>query len=296
MLEECVAVPSIALLPHSGKRAALDMADSLISHLEGRGIEVWLEREAAETLGRAELTADDEAFAASDAAIVLGGDGAFLRAARTVAPLGVPLLGVNLGHLGFLTAVEPNGLYAALDRVLSGDYSIEERLMLKATITRSGERVASFFGLNDAVVTRGVFPRVIELETYVDDVLIGTFLADGIIVSTPTGSTAYSLSAGGPIVNPGIEALVITPICPHTVGARALITRPDERVTIRMAHERTDAMLTVDGQVGDVLRPGDEVEVTRAGKPARLVNLIGRSFYDLLHSRLLQGSPRAEGR
>ncbi len=278
---------AIALLPHSGKPAAMDLAAGLISHLEQRAIEVWVEQDAAEKLGRKDLVAGDQEFAACLAAIVLGGDGAFLKAARTVAPLGVPLLGVNLGHLGFLTAVEPAGLFGALERLLEGDYTIEERLMLKASIIRSGERIASFFGLNDAVVTRGVFPRVIQLDTFIDDAFVGTFLADGMIVSTPTGSTAYSLSAGGPILHPRLEALVVTPICPHTVGARTLVTRPDERVKIRMTNERTDAMLTVDGQIAEALRSGDEVEVTRAGKPARLVNLNGRSFYDLLHSRLL---------
>ena len=287
-------MPSIALLPHTGKQAALELASAVIRYLEGRGVRALLERAAAERLGRAELAAGEDEFAGCGAAIVLGGDGAFLKAARTVAPLGVPLLGVNLGRLGFLAAVEPGGVFAALDRVLAGDYTIENRLMLKATITRSGEKVASFFGLNDAVVARGAFPRVIELETYVGDAHVGTFLADGMIVSTPTGSTAYSLSAGGPIVSPGVEALVVTPICPHTVGVRSLVTRPDDIIAIKI--ERTDALLTVDGQVGEALRPGDRVEVGRAGKPARLVNLNGRSFYDLLHSRLPQGSPRPEGR
>lgn len=277
----------VALMPHSGKEAALALAEQLIARLEKDGVRIWLEPEAAALLGREDLAGSDEELALARVALVLGGDGAFLKAARLAAPHGVPILGVNLGHLGFLTAVEPSGLDEALARVFRGDYSIEERLMLKAEVWREGQLVASSFGLNDAAVTRGTFARVIEFETWIDGSLIGTFLADGMIVATPTGSTAYSLSAGGPIVHPGVRALIVTPICPHTIGARTIVTMPDQQVTIRIL-SRDDAMLTVDGQVGESLKAMDRVVVGRASKPARLVSLGDRSFYGLIHNRLRQ--------
>lgn len=274
-------------MPHSGKEAALALAMELIARLESDSVRVWLEKEAALRLGREDLAGSDRELAEARVALVLGGDGALLKAARLAAPHGVPILGVNLGHLGFLAAVEPSGLDEALARVFRGEYSIEERLMLKAEVWREGRLVASSFGLNDAAVTRGVFARVIEIETWIDGSLIGTFLADGMIVATPTGSTAYSLSAGGPIVHPGVEALIVTPICPHTIGARTIVTMPDQEVTIRIL-SRDDAMLTVDGQVGENLKALDRVVVGRAGKPARLVSFGDRGFYGLIHNRLRQ--------
>lgn len=277
----------VALMPHPGKEDALALADDLIKRLENDGVRIWLEAEAAALLGREDLVGPDEELAAARIALVLGGDGAFLKAARRAAPYGLPILGVNLGHLGFLTAVEPSGLEEALERVYRGDYAIEERLMLKAEVWREEKLVASSFGLNDAAVTRGMFARVIEFETWIDGSLVGTFLADGVVVATPTGSTAYSLSAGGPIVHPGVEALIVTPICPHTMGARTVVTMPDQQVTIRIL-SRDDAMLTVDGQVGESLKALDRVVVERASKPARLVNFGDRSFYGLIHHRLRQ--------
>lgn len=287
------SLQAIALLPHTGKAEAVALAKRLIPQLEARGARVWLDREVAALLEREDLATGPEALTACELAIVLGGDGALLKAARRVAPHGIPILGVNLGHLGFLAEVEPGDLDSALDRLFAGDYQIEERMMLRARVLRHGAWVASFYGLNDAVVTRGVFARVIELEILIDERLVGTFLADGVVVSTPTGSTAYSLSAGGPIVNPKVQALIVTPICPHTVGARTLVTAPSEGVRIRLSGKAQDAMLTVDGQEGQSLQPHDEVYVERAGKPARLVKVKGRSFYTLLHERFLRESPRS---
>jgi len=275
-------------MPHLGKDDALELAKDLIGWLEERSVPLWLEPEAASLLGRPDLAGDDDELKRAGVALVLGGDGALLKAARRAAPHGVPILGVNLGHLGFLTEVEPAGVKDALLRVFRGEYSIEERLMLKAEVIRDGEKAAAFFGLNDAAVTRGVFARVIEFETLIDDAVVGTFLADGVIVATPTGSTAYSLSAGGPIVHPGVEALIVTPICPHTIGARTILTMPEQRVTVRIL-SRDDAMLTVDGQEGVSLKARDQVVVYRASKPARLISFDHRNFYRLIHNRLLLG-------
>lgn len=278
----------VALMPHPGKEAALRLARELVLRLDRQGVELWLEADAARALGREDLVRSEQELERADVALVLGGDGALLKAARVAAPYGVPILGVNLGHLGFLTAVEPTGLEEALARVFRGEYTIEERMMLRAQVERSGRVVRSFYGLNDAAVTRGTFARVIKYESRIDGSLIGTFLADGVIVATPTGSTAYSLSAGGPIVHPGVEALIVTPICPHTIGARTVVAMPGQRVTIRVL-SRDDAMLTVDGQVGERLKAQDHVVVERAGKPARLVSFGERDFYSLIHNRLGSG-------
>ena len=275
-------------MPHPQKKAALRLARDLIARLTETGVDVWLEADAAAALGRPDLVRPVDLLAEAQVVLVLGGDGAFLKAARTAAPYGVPLLGVNLGRLGFLTAVEPAGVDEALARVFRGEYIIEERLMLKAWVERDGQVIQTFCGLNDAAVTRGTFARVIQFESRIDGSLIGTFLADGVIVATPTGSTAYSLSAGGPIVHPGVEALIVTPICPHTIGARTVVAMPDQRVTIRIL-SREDAMLTVDGQVGEPLRALDQVVVERASKPARLVSFGERGFYSLIRDRLRSG-------
>lgn len=279
----------VALMPHTGKEEALALAKRLISRMNGAGIEVWLEPEAAKTMGEMGLNDDMADLPKADLAVVLGGDGALLKAARMAAPHGLPILGVNLGHLGFLTAVEPSGLDDAFDRVLEGRYHVEERLMLKASVRREGRVIQSFHGLNDAVITRGIFARVVQYEIFIDSVLVEKYLGDGMIVATPTGSTAYSLSAGGPIVSPKLDAFVLTPICAHTIGARSIVSPTQETVTVRLGANADDAMLTVDGQVGASLRPGDEVDVVRAAKPARLVRFSGRNFYSLLHDRLRSG-------
>lgn len=284
---------TVALLPHTQKAKALELAARLIDRLARDGIAVWLEKEAAELLGRPDLAGSEAALAHAVFALAIGGDGAFLKAARLAAPHGVPILGVNVGRLGFLTAVEPASVDEAIERLLRGEYEVEERLMLRAVLVREGRPLRSFFGLNDAVVTRGVLARLVELEAYVGTELVGTFVGDGLIVSTPTGSTAYSLSAGGPILHPELQALLLTPICPHTIGARALVTLPNQVVRIRLAHpsgHSKEAMLTVDGQAGEALLPGDEVRVERASMPARLLRLEGRSFYTLVHARLRQGN------
>lgn len=280
----------VALMPHTEKPEALALARELIDRFAREGVDVWLEREAARVLDRADLAGETEGLAQCQIALVLGGDGALLKAARLAAPFKVPILGVNFGHLGFLTATEPSGLDEALERIFSGNFEVEERLMLEATMMRHGKERGRLLGLNDAVVTRGPFARVVEFEVYINDALAGRFLADGVIVSTPTGSTGYSLSAGGPIVNPRVEALIVTPICPHTIGARGFVTCPDESVRIRVLGQKGEAMLTVDGQVGEPLEAMDEVVVRRAQRSALLVGLGERNFYTLLHNRLRQGN------
>lgn len=261
------------------------MARDLIDLLEARAIAVWLEQDTAALLGRPDLAGE---LPALDAGIVLGGDGAFLRAGRRLAVAGVPLLGVNYGHLGFLTEVEPDEILWAIDRLVQGAYRIEERIMLQASVVRDGRVRAQYEAMNDVVVARGTLARIVTSHLYIDGSFVGVYRGDGMIVATPTGSTAYSLSAGGPILHPGMDAVVITPICPHTLGARSMVTVPDHCVTIRFASPNDELLLTVDGQYGEALQQGDEVRVERARVKTRLIRLHDRTFYDILRNRFIQ--------
>ena len=281
----------IGLIVNTDKKAALEISGDLASKIEGRGVRVCTEASVAPLIGRPELAADDEVLASSDMLIVLGGDGTVLRASKIAAPKGTPMLGVHFGQYGFITQIHPPELDDALDRVLAGDFQVEDRLMLRADLIRGEETVQDLNALNDVVVSKGPLARMLNLHTSVAGQFVATYAADGIIVSSPTGSTAYSLSAGGPVVNPNVRVLIITPICPHTLNARSLVIPEDEQVQILAEcepHER-DVMMTVDGQVGVPVRCGDKITVRKAGFPARLVVLDPWHFYDKIQSRLKWG-------
>ncbi|MBI2873537.1 MAG: NAD(+)/NADH kinase [Firmicutes bacterium] len=284
-------VKSIGLIPNIQKVRAAEVAAGLVAWLEQRGVSVFLPWESAGFLGRPELARkEDELPAAADMIMALGGDGTLLGVARKAAWSGKPVLGVNLGRLGFLTAVELDDLYHALPRLLAGDYTVDERLMLEAEVRREGCSIERTAALNDVVVTKGSFARLIELATYIDGHYFMTYVADGLIIATPTGSTAYSLSAGGPIVSPGQASIIVTPICPHSLYSRSLVISNHQlvRVCVKASHE--DIALTVDGQHGIKLRPSDEVLIRDAGAKARLVRLPGRSFYEVLRRKLAEGN------
>ncbi len=281
----------IGVIAHLGKQAAVDAARDLLEFLPSRGAEVLLDSEAATRLGVSGASFRDErAREELDLAVVLGGDGALLNAARRLAGTELPILGVNVGHLGFLTEVELPDLHGALDAILAGRYALEDRMMVRAQVFRGQEgAVREFVGLNDVVVTKGAFARMIRLETRIGSSLIGVYPADGAIVASPTGSTGYSLSAGGPIVNPAIDSLILTFICPHTLAARSFVIseRDTVRITVRAPSE--EVMLTVDGQVGFRLENRDEISVCAADVRTRLVKLGRRSFYEVLRTRLAEG-------
>lgn len=273
----------IGVLPHTGKGPALRMAAELVTLLERKGISVWLDDESSQLINRRDLAGP---LPELDAGIVLGGDGAFLRAGRRLAVSGVPLLGVNYGHLGFLTEIEPEQISWAVDRLIREEYRVEERFMLRAALIRDGSEHTSYDSINDVVVARGTLARIVSSRLYIDGSFVGVYRGDGMIIATPTGSTAYSLSAGGPILYPGMHAVVITPICPHTVGARSMVTSPDHRITIRFDSPGDELLLTVDGQFGEALQPGDEVRVEQSTQKTRLIRLHDRTFYDILRNRL----------
>lgn len=279
------------LIVHLGKDIAISTANDLVKTLPGRGVQVFLDPETADYLDLPEASFGDQDLAGKlDVVVVLGGDGALLNAARRLAGTSLPILGVNVGHLGFLTEVELKGMDNALDRILSGRYEVEERMMVHAEVRRGGKGVVGeFIGLNDVVVTKGAFARMIRLDTYVGSSLIGTYPADGAIVASPTGSTGYSLSAGGPIVNPVMNMLILTFICPHTLGARSFVVSPEDDVRIVLEAQNEDVMLAIDGQVGFALEHRDEVVVKPAVPKTYLIKLGNRDFYEVLKTRLAEG-------
>jgi len=250
----------IGLIANPDKPDALQLMKELAKWLSGLGIEVVVEDEPAAAVGLQKMAATGEEVAASDMVVVLGGDGTVLRASRLAAPKGTPMFGIHFGQYGFITEIHPPDTKAALRRVLDGDYSISERMMLRARLVRGDEEVGSWTAMNDIVVSKGPLARMLSLHTMVCDRYVATYAADGIIVSSPTGSTAYSLSAGGPVVNPNVRVMIITPICP-----------------------------TIDGQLGFQLACSDKVDVSKSEFPARMVTLDPWSFYSKLQTRLRWG-------
>ncbi|MFY9114810.1 MAG: NAD(+)/NADH kinase [Dethiobacteria bacterium] len=218
--------------------------------------------------------------------IVVGGDGTILKVGRDLALWGLPILGINVGHKGFLAEMEVEGFPKYLQYIISGDYLISERIMLEAAVMRKGKKISAFRALNDVVITKGPFSRIIHLDAYIDREFLESYTGDGIIISTPTGSTGYSLSAGGPIVNPVLDVILITPICPHSFSNRSVIVDGSEVIRINVFTKQSDIVLTVDGQVGFVLSDEDHVIVSRSPIKTLLVDFKNRSFYSLLGLKL----------
>jgi NAD+ kinase len=252
------------------------------------GVELWFEEKLLPGADGNLLT--PEVCPRLDLLLVLGGDGTLLRGARMVAAHGVPVLGVNLGHLGFLTSAAPEELEEALSRALSGEVVIDARMTLEVG-AQGGDGVSrgSFLALNDAVLHKGGVARVIRLAVHVHGEEVGTYSADGIIFSTPTGSTAYSLSAGGPIVSPAVECIIATPICPHTLAVRPLVLPAEETISVEVLSPTEELILTIDGQEGTSLAPGDRVVVRRGTQPVRLVRFPGQTFFSTLRRKLRWG-------
>ena len=227
-----------------------------------------------------------EAFQNADLMVCFGGDGTILHAAKDAQSYGVPILGVNLGSVGFMAELE-QGELPQLARLAEGNYTTETRMMLDVRVRRDGRTVFSDIALNDAALTKGAAARMVDLEIYGDKVLMSHFSSDGVVVSTPTGSTAYSMSAGGPIVEPTAETIIVTPICPHALSARSFVLGGDRQVAVKMGRmARKTAYLSVDGGRAFRLNGGDTVELKRSHAKTRLVRLTNRTFYEILNQKL----------
>lgn len=221
----------------------------------------------------------------ADVIVVFGGDGTMLSVARLVRDQKCPILGVNLGSLGFMTETTVDRLYLNLKALLEGNYGVEERCMLQAEVLKGSRVVETHHALNDVVINKAALARVISVDAYFDESFIANFVADGVIVATPTGSTAYSLSAGGPIVHPSLESILITPICPHTLTNRPLVIPPSHKIRF-VLRSGEDVMLTIDGQVGVNLEEGDEFVCTRSPYRIQLVRPSGRTFFHVLREKM----------
>jgi NAD+ kinase len=223
-----------------------------------------------------------------DLVIAVGGDGTFLRVAREVAFMGLPILGLNLGYKGFLAGIEVGTLGTCLQKLICGDYSIEERLMLQTTVLRNDKSVFISQSLNDVIISRGPFSRIIKLDTYINNDFLESYPGDGLIIATPTGSTGYSLSAGGPVVNPSLQLLLITPICPHLLYQRSVIVNREDLVSVIVATSSADIFLTLDGQEGFALKHNDCIRVKRSASVTRVITFAENNFYKTLHNKLLE--------
>ncbi len=257
--------------------------ERLASLVSDRGVEVVLFEDLADVCAESSHAFVDGATLAQQAELVIamGGDGTLLRAAALVRETGTPILGVNLGRLGFLAGAAPDTLDRSLDRLTSGDYEVEERLALEAVADGK-----TAFSLNEFVIERGTLARIIQLTTRIDEELVSAFWGNGLIVSTPTGSTSYSLSGGGPVLHPSLEAVVITPLCPHALSQRPIVVPGHQTIEIEVFAEHQDIILTADGLTVTSLEPADRVTIRTADRPVRLVNLQGLSFYELLRTKL----------
>ncbi len=278
---------TVGIVVNVHKELAHSQVGELIDWLESRQIGIKILEEDAELVGRPDLISPPEDLKRlCDLVIALGGDGTLLRAARLIGEKGIPILGVNLGSLGFLTEIVVEELYTALEGTLAGRFMVQERMTLEASLRSEEYHVTA---LNDVVISMGASCRMLVLTVYLGDEYVCSYSADGVIVATPTGSTAYSLAAGGPIVHPTMRALIISPICPHSLGVRPMIVSPDDAIRVDLEPEGGDAVLTADGQVRYPLAEGESIVLRKGRYPVRLIVSPSRSFYEILKTKLRWG-------
>jgi len=283
------SIKTAGIIAKPRSERATTLVPELIAWLTQRGVTVTIDEEAGIYANQPGVSREAVA-AASQLLIVLGGDGTLLSAARASIGSGIPLFAVNLGSLGFLTAIKADDIYNQLDPVLKGEYQVATRRMLHVELWRADKKIAEHDALNDIVLTKSDIARMIDLEIYVDRYFVCVYKADGLIVSTPTGSTAYSLSAGGPIMTPNVAALAITPICPHMLTNRPVIVPDESEIQVAVLGAGDGANhLTIDGQVGEDLEPGDRVICRRSEHTISLVHPPGSAFFDVLREKLKWG-------
>jgi NAD+ kinase len=278
----------IGIICKSGRPEPLEILKELLPRLRQTGHDTMVENEAASGLNirgfsREEIISDAEMI------FVLGGDGTMLSVSRLVAEKGIPILGINLGSMGFITEVNRSEVFTAVDRILADDCTIEDRLMLTAKVRRNDKIISEYTVLNDVVINKSALARIIDLETFVDDHYVTTFKADGLIISTPTGSTAYSLSAGGPILYPTLDSIILTPICSHTLTNRPIVLHGDSGIEVALRSPNADVYMTLDGQVGLPLEMNDIIEIGKSPFRTRLLIPCERDYFSILRTKLKWG-------
>ncbi len=264
---------------------------NLAKWLRKHGCSLYMDKDTAEHTGETTHYSQEEIPTRSDLIIVLGGDGTLLNVARIAHPHGVPILGVNLGNLGFLTETTQEDLYPTLQKVLNGKCEIEHRMLLNASLWRNKTKLCDFNVLNDIVINKGALAQIVNLTVLVNDQPMTSYRADGLIIATPTGSTAYSLSAGGPIIHPSMHALVLSPICPFALTNRPIVVPDTSRITVKLStrHEEEDVRITLDGKVGYAMESGDILEAEKASVTVKLVQAPGKNYYHTLREKLHWG-------
>jgi len=280
------AIRTVALFGKTGSAEVVESLVSLLDHLQGHGLTVLIEAEIAAELGMVAAAANIETITRNaDVAIVLGGDGTLLHAGRRLAVHGVPLVGINQGRLGFMTDIARADMLAAIDRLLAGEFTADQRMLLDARVLRAGREVFRTLALNDVVVNKGDLGRMIEIELRVDDEFLYVLRADGMIVATPTGSTAYALSANGPILQPAVPGIALVPLCPHGLTHRPITICDQSCVTLDLVAPY-DARVHFDGQSTFDARAGDTVRVARSAHAVTLLHPPGYSYFAMLREKL----------
>jgi NAD+ kinase len=279
-------IRKVGIVANSEKEITAEYTRSLKQWLEERGREVFIESIVAAKIGIRGGLRWEELASKTQLIVVLGGDGTMLRTARYVARHNVPIVGINMGSFGYLTEVNLNEMHSALELILSGKYTTEKRMMLDVVIKRGKTILAAGSVLNDVVINRGNLSRIVELETSINNMYLTTYKSDGLIISTPTGSTAYSLSTGGPIVYPEKDLIIINPICPHTLTNRPIIL-PDESVLkVTLWSKEKGAALTLDGQENCRIRSGDVITIKKSKYVTKIIPSPYRSYWEILRSKL----------
>ena len=271
-----------------GSEDALRIAKTIIDSF-GRRCDIFIDDAAAKTMGHDRTFELEHVGEDTDLIIVLGGDGTMLSASRHLKGKEVPILGVNLGGLGFLTETSVEELPSTLEKVIKGDFGVSRRIMLLVTVRRGGDRVFEFSILNDAVITKDALARIIDIETFVNEEYLTTYKGDGLIFSTPTGSTGYSLAAGGPLIYPSLTNIIVTPICPHMPTNRPIILPEGVTAKAVLSSMEEKVLLTIDGQIGFPLEYGDEVVVRRSPYTVSLIKSSSKGYFEILRTKLKWG-------
>jgi len=283
-------IKKIGIVSKPKKLELREVVPPLLEWLRERAIEVWIDKETGAMLGISECCLTrNEMPAKVDLLIVLGGDGTLLATARALKRKPVPILAVNLGGLGFLTVITQEELYPTLESVLRGEHRSERRVQIEGALIRADEVITSFLALNDAVLNKGAISRILDFELQVNGQFVSCYKSDGLIVSTPTGSTAYSLAAGGPITMPTVEAFIVTPICAHTLTHRPMVIPDTACIEIAVTTHREAAYLTVDGQVGIATHSEDRVCLKKADSYVELIQSAGKDYFRILQQKLRWG-------
>lgn len=289
-MQPSAAFHTIGIISRPRRSNLAVVVPALLHWFEARGVRPLYDMETASCLNEAsEGRTREQVAEESQLLLVLGGDGTLLAAARVAAPLGIPILPINLGSLGFLTSFKLEEMYPALEDIMAGRFSSSERVMLDVTLERGGSVLERQSVVNEAVIHKGALARMIDLRLAIDGDFVCRYRADGLIVATPTGSTAYSLSAGGPIVHPAVESWIVTPICPHTLTDRPVMVRDSSAIEVTLDKDSESVFLTLDGQTGIPMEAADRVQLKRAAERLKLIQPPRKSYFEILRSKLKWG-------